>query len=163
MDYYKLDSDEVVLYKGRVVLHGKNGTTELVLTNKNLVFVNMHEFFTKEEVTVLEYPAKSIKVYEGEPQIKTKGKVTEIYLIETELELEFPSKNELHSFSGAVRKLLTGVTVAQKNAQKVKSSIDLVNEALGINTVQVVGDVIKNGVVAPLGNLGKALFNKKKN
>ena len=65
MENYNLRADEVVLYKGNVILKSKKGTTELILTNLNIVFINKYkELFSKEEVTVLEYPVGSIKIYE---------------------------------------------------------------------------------------------------
>lgn len=39
MEYYNLAEDEVVLYKGDVRFCGKPSLSQLVLTNKNLVFI----------------------------------------------------------------------------------------------------------------------------
>ncbi|MBQ3494359.1 MAG: hypothetical protein IJA69_02985 [Clostridia bacterium] len=56
MENYNLRTDEVVLYKGNVILKNKKGTTELILTNINLVFINKYKkLFSKEEITVLEF------------------------------------------------------------------------------------------------------------
>lgn len=166
MENYKLKADEVVLYKGDVVLTGKKGNTELIFTNINLVLINKYKkLFSKEEITVLEYPVNEIKIYEGVPQIKTKGSIAEIYLLETEIEIDFDSKMELHKFTNAANKLLTGETNVQKGAKKVKDAIGLVDDTLGINTVEATGNVIKNGLVGSITNsIGKigSLFNKKK-
>lgn len=41
MEHYNLDEDEVVLYKGDVVFKEKTQSTQIVLTNKNLVFIDI--------------------------------------------------------------------------------------------------------------------------
>ncbi len=165
MENYKLRSDEVVLYKGEVILKNKKGTTELVLTNLNIVFINKGLPF-KEEITVLEYPVCSIKKYEGEPQIKVNGNIVEIYFLETEIEVVFNSKTELHKFNSAAKKLLTGQTSIERVCKNVKDSIGLIDETLGINTVQATGNVLKNGIVGNIagafGKIGKSVFSKNK-
>lgn len=166
MENYKLRADEVVLYKGKVSLKGKKGSTELILTNINLVLINKYTpLFRKEEVTVLEHPVNTIKMYEGVPQVKTKDTTAEIYLLEKEIEVDFNSRMELHQFTNVVVKLLTGDDAVHRGAKKVKDSIALVDDTLGIDTVQTVGDVLKEGIVGSIaGALGKVgnLFNKNK-
>ena len=166
MENYNLGPDEVVLYKGNVTLKEMKGETELILTNHNLVFINKYKrLFSKAEITVIDYPTTSIKMYEGIPQIKTKGDIVEVYLVEGEKEIRFYSKSEQHKFTSVANKLLTGMTTAQRNAKKVKDAIGLVDDTLGINSVQATGTVIKNGVVGNLtgviGKIGKSIFNKK--
>lgn len=167
MENYKLRADEVVLYKGDVILKNKKGTTELILTNLNIVFINKYkELLSKEEITILEYPVHSIKIYEDVPQIKVNGNTVEIYLLETEIEFKFNSKTELHKFNSVAKKLLTGQTSVERVCKNVKNSIDLIDDTLGINTVQATGDVLKNGIVGnitgAIGKIGKSLFNKNK-
>ncbi len=166
MDNYNLKAEEVVLYKGNGLFKNKKGITELILTNINIVFINKYKKpFSKEEITVYEYSVRSIKIYEGVPQIRTKGNIVEIYLLENEVEFEFYAKTELHKFVNASNKLLTGETSVQKGAKKIKNAIGLVNDTLGINTVEATGNLIKNGIVGNVtGALGKigSLFNKKK-
>lgn len=166
MDNYKLKAEEVVFYKGAVTLKGKKGNTELLFTNLNVVFINRYKrLFSKEEITVIEYPTHEIKMYEGVPQIKTKGSSVEIYFKETEVEFEFDSKMELRKFINETNKYLTGESTAQKGAKKVKDAIGLVDDTLGINTVQATGNVVKNGIVGNItGAIGKigGIFKKKK-
>ena len=50
MENYNLGPNEVVLYKGDVKLKDTSGSTELILTNINLVFINkIKKLFSKEE------------------------------------------------------------------------------------------------------------------
>lgn len=166
MEHYKLKSDEVVLYEGQVDLKDRKGSTKLVLTNLNVVFINKYKrLFAQEEITVLEYPINEIKVYKDIPQVKIKENSAQIYFFEGEELIYFYSKKELHKFCNQVYELITGQTVAQKNAQKVKETINLVDDTLGINTVETAGKVIKNGVVGNvgsiLGKVGKSLLGIK--
>lgn len=166
MENYKLKPEEVVFYKGDVTLKGKKGRTELIFTNLNLVLINKYKkLFSKEEITISEYPVHEIKMYEGVPQIKAKGSLVEIYMKETEIEIEFESRMETHKFINATNKFLTGETTVQKGAKKVKDAIGIVDDTLGINTVQATGNVIKNGIVGNItGAIGKigGIFKKKK-
>ena len=167
MEHYKLGADEVVLYKGDVNLVGQKGQTELILTNHNLIFINtVKKMFFKEEISVMNYSVDSIKMYEGIPQIKANKLHVEIYLVETELEIDFLSKAGLCQFIKEAEKLLTGKTSLEKNAQKVKDTIHLVDDTLGINSVQVVGNTLKNGLVGSvtglIGKVGKGILGNKK-
>ena len=166
MNNYKLRTDEVVLYKENVNLKNTQGNTTFILTNINLVLINETCETTGNEITVLEYPINSIKIYEGKPHIRTKGTNAEIYLLETELEVEFKSKIELYKFTNATNKLLTGESTIRKGAKIIREAINIVDDALGINTVQATGNVIKNGVVGNIaggvGKIGKSLLTKNK-
>lgn len=147
MDNYKLQSNEVVLYKGDVVLLNENNTLKLILTNLNFVFIPQHN----ENLPIEIYPIEDVKMYQGLPQIKTKANNVEIYFLTSEKEFSFNSKIELHKFTKEATKLLTGKTTAERNAEKVKNAIGLVDNTLGINTVSAVGSVIKDGVVGKVG------------
>ena len=162
MENYKLGAEEVVLYKSDVWLTGEKGVTEMILTNINLIFINKKE----KEVKVFTYPVTDIKMYEGVPQIRTKGNSAEIYLTDTEVKIEFLAYFEIHKFVGAVKKLLTGETGMQRGAKKVKETIELIDDTFGIDTVETTSNMITNGVSGglanTLGKFGKALLNKKK-
>lgn len=167
MENYKLKDDEVVLYKGGVKLKNKKESLELILTNKNLVLLNKdNELLSENETTVLEYPVNLIKMYEDMPQIRTKGKTAEIYLKGAEIEVEFTSIMELHKFTSIAKKLLTGESSTQRGAKKVKETIALVDDTLGIDIVQATGDLIKKdivgGITGAFDKIGKSLLSKKK-
>ena len=49
MENYKLQEDEVVLYKGYVNLKNKKVKANLILTNLNVVFVPIEEELTSDE------------------------------------------------------------------------------------------------------------------
>ncbi len=170
MEYYNLAEDEVVLYKGDVRFCGKPNSSQLVLTNKNLVFITKtKKLFGESEAETTVYSLEDVKIYEGVPQVKTKSFDVEIYLKTTELEFAFDSKSELMKFQSAITKRLTGKTGFERGAEKVKDKIDVVNDTFGVDVVKSTEDVVKNGLIenitdifGKVGKLGKALFGKKK-
>lgn len=171
MEHYNLDEDEVVLYKGDVVFKEKTQSTQIILTNKNLVFIDVvKKIFAHDEIETQIYPVNEIKMYEGVPQVKAKSNDVEIYLKTKELEFGFQSKNEVYKFRSAIIKLLTGKTGFERGADKVKDKIDVVNDTFGVDVVKSTEDVVKNGIVESIGGLfekvgkiGKAIFGKRNN
>lgn len=169
MQNYELKEDEVVLFKGVGTLSDREGKTELMLTNLNIVFsTNYKTLFKKEELYVEARPITSLKVYEEIPQIKEKGQMIEMYFADTELDFVFDAKSDVHKFKDEVIKLFTGKSKSERNAEKVKNTIKLVDDTLGINSVELVGNVIKNGVVNSIKGAMKDvkaignIFKKKK-
>ena len=170
MENYQLNSDEVVLYKGDGALEDREGKTQIILTNQNLLFITTHiNLYKKEEVYVEKFSIDEIKIYEDMPQVKAKGANVEIYLSTCEKVFKFQSKGEAGKFVDAVMKHFTGKTKAERNAEKVKGTINFIDNTFGINSVELVGNALKNGVVNSItGALNKGakgignLFKKKK-
>lgn len=163
MENYQLKENEVVLYKGNIILN-KN-IWQLILTNLNLVFIDKsNEGQSNAEI----YSVNEIKVYENNPQIKTRGNIVEIYLLSTEKEFEFNKKSEMHKFLDNANKLLTGKSKFQRGVEKIKEGIDIIDNTFNVNSLQIAGDFIKNGITSPiekrLGAIGKgikSIGNKK--
>lgn len=164
MDNYSLQPNESVLYKGDVHLVNENGYTQLLLTNLNFVFITKtKKIFAKEQVEVEAYPIGDIKIYNEIPQIKQNDHSVEIYLTTTEKKLNFLSKHEAHKFVNATYELLTGKSMSVRGADKVKSAVNLVDNTLGINTVNAVKNVMEKGVTGTvLGALGKMVSSTTK-
>lgn len=174
MEYYNLSEDEAVLFKGNVILNDKVGATQLVLTNKNLVFITKtldpnNEFIAYSDI----YSIEEVKIFKNKPQIEFKNMGVEMYLKTTELYFTFDTKKELSLFKSAIIDLLTGKTSAERNAQKVKGAIGLVNETLDVDIVQSAGNLIHDGVMSIFEKTGNSiadgikksqlLFNKNSN
>lgn len=170
MEHYNLAEDEVVLYKGDVRFCGKPNLSQLVLTNKNLVFITKNESDVDINDIVTDVVSLSdIKFYQDIPQVKVNSNDVEIYLKTKELEFSFDSMSELMKFQSAITKRLTGKTGFERGAEKVKDKIDVVNDTFGVDVVKSTEDVVKNGLIenitgifGKVGKLGKALFGKKK-
>ena len=174
MEYYNLSEDEAVLFKGNIILNNQVGATQLVLTNKNLVFITKTLDPNNELIAYSDiYPIDEVKIFKDKPQIEFKDMGVEMYLKTTELYFTFDTKKELSLFKSAIIDLLTGKTSAERNAQKVKGAIGLVNETLDVDIVHSAGNLIHDGVMSIFEKTGNSiadgikksqlLFNKNSN
>ena len=152
MENYSLQANEVLLYKGEAY----NGI-EILLTNLNLIVIKKTQrIFKKAEVETFVYSKDDIKVYNNVPQVKQKEASVEIFLTFEEIKVDFYSRTEAHKFVNAVYELLTGKSTTTRGAEKVKSAIKLVDNTLGINTMDTVKNVMEKGIAGSiLGGVGK--------
>ena len=163
MERYQLQSDETVLYEGEVIKVDKYKkesfmdsfstppTTELILTNKNIVLTTrIKKMFAKEQINVEVFSLTDIKIYDDMPQVKQNKINVEIYLTFGEIYLDFHSKLEAAKFYQVAIQTLTGKSLATRGAEKVKDGIGLVDDTLGINTVDTVKGVLENGLAGTL-------------
>ena len=162
MSEYRLQADEVQLYAGNVWYQDSNGKNvfktpvDFMLTNHCLVFtIKTKKVFSKEEITLETYPVSDIKIYNSVPQIKHNGQHVTIFLTTCEKYISFVSKAEAWKFVSQATELLTGQTMAERGADRLRNALNLVDDTLGINTVETVKNVIENGVTG-------LLFGKKK-
>jgi hypothetical protein len=91
-----------------------------------------------------------IKIYDDMPQVKQNKINVEIYLTFGEIYLDFHSKLEAAKFYQVAIQTLTGKSLATRGAEKVKGGIGLVDDTLGINTVDTVKGVLENGLAGTL-------------
>lgn len=152
MEYYTLQIDESPLYKGDI-----SENLKVILTNINFVFIYIgNEIALKEEAVVEVIPVNEVKIYNSIPQIQQNGCIVEIYFKNTEKQLNFTSRREAYKFVKIAMELLTGQTVSERGAKKIKNGIGLIDDTLGINTVDTVKTVLENGVVKSFfGGIGK--------
>ncbi len=167
MDYYSLQSEEVVLYQGNVHLKDIKDDVEFTLTNLHFIYKYTKTvkklFASKEEVVVDIHPVEKVKIYNDLPQIKQSNNDIVVYLTTGEIFMQFDSKTEIFKFMNASKRLLTGKTMAKRGSEKVKSAIGLVNDALGIDTVGAVKGVLEKGIVRSLiGGIGDNATTKSK-
>jgi len=157
MANYTLQPNEVVLYQGNVHLEKRSGTVELTLTNLCLAFViTTKKLFSKGQIDVETYPIEEIKFYNNVPQIKQKDSRVEVFLSCGEVVVIFESMFEARKFVNAAMHLLTGKTMAQRGADRVKGAVGLVDDTLGISTVGVVKNALENGIAGSIiGGFGK--------
>ena len=164
MERYQLQSDETVLYEGNVTKIDKykkesfmdsfsaSPTTELLFTNKNIVLTTRtKKMFAQEQLNVEAFPLTDVKIYEDMPQIKQgKNNTVELYLTSGEIYLNFCAKAEATKFYQIAMQTLTGKSLAARSAEKIKDGIGLVDDTLGIRTVDTLKDVFKNGLSGTL-------------
>lgn len=164
MTNYSLQQNETVLFQGTANLKKKNGTTEVILTNLNLVFVTtIKKFLSKSQVDVEKYSVGEVKIYNNAPQIKQKGSSVEIFLTCGEIVADFNSILEAGKFVNAALHLLTGKTMAERGADKFRDAVGLIDDTLGISTVGTVKNVLENGIAGTLlGGFGKRTTSSTK-
>ena len=163
MERYQLKSDETVLYEGEVTKVDKYKkesfmdsfstppAAELMLTNKNIILTTRtKKMFSKEQINVEILSLADIKVYDDIPQIKQSKINIEIYLSSGELYLSFHSKLEATKFYQIAIQTLTGKSLATRGAEKVKNGLGLVDDTLGISTVDTLKGVLEKGLVGTL-------------
>lgn len=150
---YQFEEDEIVLFRARCVwdytgslLNRYNG--EVILTNKNLViYKSFIKLFTKPENNIIVHPISDITIYNDKPQVKVKLMTCELYVKNIGYRFNFSmALNDATKFSNAIMELLTGKTFTDRSAEKVKGTINLVDNTLGINSVETTVDVLKNGL-----------------
>ncbi len=159
MENYSLQASEVLLYKGEAY----NGI-EIMLTNLNLIIVKKtQKLFKKAQVETFVYSKDDIKIYNDIPQVKQKESSVEIFLTLEELKVDFYSRTEAHKFVNTAYELLTGKSTTTRGAEKIKNAIKLVDNTLGIDTMDTVKNVMENGIAGSLlGGIGKKAGIKSK-
>ena len=147
MEHYQLKTDEVVLYKGNEVYYrGENKEIELILTNYAIVAIKkVKKLFKAPVVNVSIYPVGEIKRYKNLPQIKQEGGDVEVYLVDKEVAFRFVSKNNAGKFVSACLELLVEKSAFERAATKVKDTIAVVDDTLGIDTVGTITAGVQSG------------------
>lgn len=159
MEHYRLQTDEAVLFK----CEAANGI-EIVLTNNNLVISRTKKRLLDEVLVAVDvYPKEDIKIYNSLPQIKQKDCFVTIYFLTSERNITFKTKSDAHKFIKTAFELLTGKTSSQRNAEKVKNAIELVDYTLGISTVGTVKNIVENTVSGSIaGGVSKKIGESTK-
>ena len=157
MQGYTLKENEVILFQHDVTSTKFGVTKEILLTNINfVVFEKTKKLFSKEEVQAEIYPVDTVKCYNGVPQIKAKNTSVEIFFTNSELTLTFLTKHDAVKLVNTAIELITGKTLSARGADKVKDALHLMDNTLGINTVETVKNVLEKGVTGSvLGVVGK--------
>ena len=162
MEYYSLQPDEAVLYRGTVHfrsydsdLTGQKNVfpeTHLILTNQKLVFIS--DSPENEQGNAEAYLIEDIKIYNGNPQIRQTDCRVEIYLKSTEKTVFFCSAHEAKRFTLSALERITGKPLSVRYAEKIKKTISLVDDTLGTDAIGTVKSVLENGIIG-------AVFGKK--
>jgi hypothetical protein len=163
MEHYQLQEQEVVLYKGEAKSKEHRCQAEVLFTNLAVVLIlKKRKLFAKAEISVETYPTDGIKFYKDKPQVIRKAEQVEIYTTSGETTLLFAGRVEAKRFENAALEYLTDKGALQRGLEKVKGTIDCVDNTMGINTVGVVKDVAtKKTGLSLLGDV-KNFFKRKK-
>lgn len=152
MENYELQKDEVVLSRAQVVVlpNGKKAKTsslkktecELLLTNLAFVFTTKTKVLLKKETIESEvYDIKTVKWYNEVPHILIKGKVIEIYFVNSEKFVEFSNKKEAKEFINTALRLVSGQSKFLRAVKKAQKEINETGEALNVDIAGVAKSV----------------------
>ena len=133
--------------------------TQCLLTNLSLVFVStIKRAFQKPEIKVKKFPVNEIKMYNGTPPDQADRQGVHHLLPQLRSNFYFLSATDSFRFNNQAMELLTGKSATARSAEKVKSTLDLVDNTLGIHTAGTVQAALSKSVTrTAVGVLGKVL------
>lgn len=143
MRYFKLKEDEVILYEGRIThKDGVEFNAKTYITNYSLVFVTVDKNQDDlEVVNVQTIGAEKVKIYKGKPWVQRNMRKVELFTTDGETVLKFPSIFESGKFRRSLVELLTGKTAVERGFEKVKETMEMVGDTIGINPAEIVKTV----------------------
>lgn len=151
MNSYTLAPEEVLLYRGEAQFKHNNTVGEVLLTSTNIVEITKtKKMFQKERVFVQPYAVRGVKFYRDAPKITLQNSTLEVQTADGTILLEFGDRGQARKFEALLFELLTGLTSVQRDAQRVRGTINVVDEALGINTMETIKNVASKGVLGSL-------------
>lgn len=152
MNNYEIDSDEVILYEGKVGYNKNYINIDFKLTSKKMIFEKEKGIFKKSMELIDIVKLEEIKIYNGTVQVKQKL---------NELQIQTFNKNFSIYASGVIEggKIITKIvdtitetTFTKRSAKKINETIDMVDETLGVNTRDTVKTVVESGIKRTLIN-----------
>lgn len=147
MENYKLAEDEVCLCETDAYDEQAKQNCDILLTNKYLLLTySKQRLFRPTEYRTTRYSVNDVKYFNGEPQVKIKKRVVEVYFKNSEVKLNFDSKwfGTENALYNAFIKFLSGKNLAERGADKFKGAIKLVDDTLGIDTLGAARSAVEN-------------------
>jgi hypothetical protein len=152
MNNYELASDEVILYENSIIEVESKDNAKLILTSKRIILekniIIKKGFFKTESTTVNSetYMLENIKTFNGKSQVQQKNSDVYIQTIEKNFTIRFIDTKEAKKFVSNITDAITGKTAFARGTDKVKETLNTVDDVLGLNTRDVVKGVITNGL-----------------
>ena len=143
MRYFKLKEDEVILYEGRIThKDGAKFNAKIYITNYSIVTVCVTQGEQGIEIVdVFSLGAEKVKIYKGKPWVKRNMRKIELFTTDGETLFKFPSTIESGKFYRRLVELLTGKTAVERGFAKVKDTMEMVGDSIGINPAEIVKTV----------------------
>ena len=140
MENCYLDKDEVILFRDEVILLQKANNseteTELLLTNKRIIFINKtKKFLYEENVETSAILIDDIKCYNEMPYVVKKGKLIEIYAINGEYFVELKNTKQAKEFYDKTMRVASGFSKFVRGFKKASKEIKDTYDALDIDIV----------------------------
>lgn len=166
MKTYQLQPDEVIRFQAPVfqLKEEDNIPTDLTLTNLNFIFVTERKkflWFKRKNRTVV-IPKEQVKRYRELPEIKQTDTSVKICFAKEDCVIVFDNKKDARNFVINAWEIVTGKTVFERNLDKLKDALDLVDEKLHINIAELAKGAITQGVSGFICKKAMDLFTFKK-
>lgn len=144
------------LFYTKGLFNRHKGSILVMLTSQKLALEREKGLFKKEKELVDIITLNTVKIHNGVAQIRQKGSSVEIQTVEMNIELIFTGMLEARKFAGKMVDAVTGTTLAQRNSEKIKGAIDIVDDTLGLDTRGTIKGILENGIKGTLLNgIGK--------
>lgn len=156
MKNYDLAPNEVILYNDTVDRDDIKGRLNLTLTSKKIIFeqskVNRISIFKSEtKIEIVDtIDLENIKVFNGKNQIQQKGNSVYIQTIDKNFTINFDNKINTIKFLTKINDAITKTTLTERGSEKVKETLNKVDDVLGINTRDTIKGVLENGIAGSL-------------
>lgn len=144
------------LFYTKGLFNRHKGSILVMLTSQKLALEREKGLFKKEKKLVDIITLNTVKIHNGVAQIRQKGSSVEIQTVEMNIELIFTGMLEARKFAGKMVDAVTGTTLAQRNSERIKGAIDIVDDTLGLDTRGTIKGILENGIKGTLLNgIGK--------
>lgn len=147
---YEIDKDEVILYEGIVGYNENTLSTNIKLTSKKMIFEHTKGLIKKETEVVDVIQLDTIKIYNGELQVKQHASEIKIQTTEKDFTIYTSGIIEASKLATKIVSAATGTTIVKRGSEKVKGALNLVDDTLGIDTRGMIKGVSENGIAGTL-------------
>lgn len=162
MKNYELKSNEVILYEEVVKYSEFKGSLKLTLTSQKIILEKERGMIKKERELVDVINLEDIKIYNDKIQAQQKGSEVNIQTTNKNIKILFDSIFKANKFSTQIINAITGKSITERGADKIKGAISTVDDVLGIDTRNTLKGVVENGITGTiLKGIKKGNNNKK--
>ena len=164
MGNYKIKENEVIRSQNTIALKTVKGDipAEIILTTMNFIFVTEGKKFLwfKPKAKVKVFAKELVKTYKEAPEIKQTGTEVRISFAKEDRILQFETKKDARNFVINAWEIITGKGAFERNLDKLKQALDLIDEKLDLNLMQLAKETISNGVASAKQGILQAAMNK---
>ena len=152
MNNYELAMDEVILYENSIIEVESKDSAKLILTSKKMIFektktIKKGLFKTESNKVATDIiKLEDIKTFNGKSQVQQKNSDVYMQTVGKNLTIRFIDSKEAKKFVSNITDAITGKTAFARGTDKVKETLNTVDDVLGLNTRDVVKGVITNGL-----------------
>jgi len=138
----KLKLDEIILFEDKVMHNNYKGVLKIVLTSKKIMLMKKSIILKKYRL-IENIKLSNIKIYKNRIQISKKGVDVYIQMVPNDIILSFDNIIKANKFYIKLSEAITGKTIIERGAEKIKKSINAVEDTFGVSSKEAVQIAIK--------------------